>query len=102
MTVWQPITAVELSEIVDRQLSNCSPSQRSAFEAARVPFYAAPLYRLGAIEPVLVVAEIGDSVIYFEDVEEGFEIAKAGLDGVLPEPSNMQFELCHVLHRAGL
>ena len=102
MSEWKPITVSELEQVIARQLQACTSAQQVAFASLRVPIYPTPLRRLGNVEPVLVIAELGDGLIYFEDVEEGFEIGVPGPDGVLPEASNMQYELCHLLHRAGL
>ena len=73
-----------------------------AFTSCRVPFYPVPLSRLGAIESALIVAELPTGLLYFEDVEEGFEIGTPGPDGVLPDQGCNQLELAHVLTRAGL
>lgn len=101
MDTWQPITAAELEAIVSEQLAACSPQQQAAFTEYRVPFYSVPLSRLGAVESALVVARLPAGLLYFEDVEEGFEIGVPGPDGVLPDQSCNQLELTHVLYRAG-
>jgi hypothetical protein len=99
---WQPITIPELEAIVAAQLAACTPEQQAAFAAYRVPFYSIPLSRLEAIESALVVAELPTGLLYFEDVEEGFEIGTPGPGGVLPDQGCNQLELAHVLTRAGL
>ena len=45
------------------------------------------------------MAEAGSEVIYYEDVEEGFEICELGGDGMIPERGCEQLELSHVLER---
>lgn len=61
-----------------------------------------PIHRLGRLEQVLVVASYGSGVIYYEDVEQGFEWAVPGADGAIPAPGCNQFELRQVLARLGL
>lgn len=96
----QPITISELELVVAKQLQECSPSQQAAFASYRVPFYAVPMRRFGGLESVLVVAELPSGLLYYEDVEEGFEVGKLE-DGVLPDAPCQQFELAHVLHQLG-
>ncbi|MFP7723866.1 hypothetical protein [Lysobacter sp. A3-1-A15] len=102
MDTWQPITVSELEAIVAEQLASCSAEQQAAFAAYRVRFYPLPLSRFGAVESALVVAELPDGLLYFEDVEEGFEVGIPDSRGILPDQGCNQFELTHVLHRAGL
>ncbi|RYE71217.1 MAG: hypothetical protein EOO81_06430 [Oxalobacteraceae bacterium] len=102
MDTWQPITVVELEAVVAKQLAACSPEQRVAFAKYRVPFYSMPLSRLGGVESALVVASLPGGLLYFEDVEEGFELGVPDAHGVLPNQGCNQFDLTHVLYRAGL
>lgn len=101
LDTWQPITVAELEVIVAEQLAACSPQQQTAFATYRVPFYSMPLSRFGGVESALVVAELPGGLLYFEDVEEGFEVGVPGADGVLPDQGCDQLELTHVLYRAG-
>lgn len=98
---WQPITRDELDALVAAQLACCTPDQQAAFAALRVPFHAVPLHRLGTVEPVWVVAHLADGWLYYEDVEEGFDMGVPGEDGALPARGCDQLELTHILHRAG-
>ena len=98
----QSMSVKELEALVAAQLSECTPSQQATFTRYRVPFYEVPLHRLGKIESALVVAHLPSGLLYFEDVEEGFEVAVLGEDGALPDQGCSQFELRHVLTRAGL
>ena len=102
MESWQSITVEELEAIIAKQLAACSEKQRVVFAAYRVPFYLAPIHRAGAIESVLVVANLPYGLLYFEDVEEGFEIETPGGDGILPGAYCNQLELTHALYRAGI
>ena len=102
MDTWQPITVAELEAIVAKQLGDCLPQQQAAFAKYRVPFYPVALARFGAIESALVVAALPRGLLYFEDVEEGFEVGIPDAEGVLPNQGCNQLELCHALIRAGL
>ncbi|RTQ86081.1 MULTISPECIES: hypothetical protein [Stenotrophomonas] len=96
---WQPITQEELATLISRQLQDCSPIQRAIFDSLRVPFRAVRLHRLGMIERVWVVAQLPDGLLYYEDVEEGFEVGTPGEDGVLPGRGCSQLALTHILER---
>ena len=96
---WEPITRDDLDAVVAAQLARGTPDQQAAFSAQRVPFYTVPLHRLGAVEPVWVVAHLADGWLYYEDVEEGFEVGVPGADGALPERGCNQYELTHILYQ---
>ena len=102
MDSWQPISVDELELLVAKQLLGCTPDQQRAFADYRVPFFPVPIMRFGAVEHVLVVAKMPQGMLFFEDVEEGFQIAVPDEQGVIQDYSTDQFELKHVLTRAGL
>lgn len=97
MRTWQPISTEELDELIAAQLTDCSPEQREFFDRCRVVPHLAKLDRLGEIETVIVVAKAGDLVLYYEDVEEGFNISSLGPDGPIASPGHEQWELRHAL-----
>ena len=82
METWQPITVVELQALVADQLHYCSPAQQVAFASYRVPFYSVAFQRDRALEQVLVVAELPSGLLYYEDVEDGFEVGRLDADGI--------------------
>jgi hypothetical protein len=96
-----PITITDLEHLVERELLTCTADQRAALVARRVPFYAVPIHRLGAVESVLVVAMFPQGLLYFDDVEEGFEFGNLGEDGAIPDQGCHQYALRHVLSQAG-
>jgi len=102
LETWQPITVVELEALVADQLPNCSPSQQVAFASYRVPFYSVAFQRGRALEQVLVVAELPSGLLYYEDVEEGFEVGALDADGILQGHGCNQLELAYALSRAEL
>ena len=106
MDTWQPISAEELDALVATQLSECSVEQQQLFEQCRVVPYLAKIERSGAIETVFVVARRDNIALYYEDVEEGFNISELRPDGSISNPGFEQWELCHALrylptHSAG-
>lgn len=101
MEAWSPITAQELTALLSKQLEACPSSSRAFFELYRVEPYKVPIHRLGNIEQVYVVAQLPSGVIYYEDVEGGFEFDAIASDGAIPKQGCNQFELKHVLSQLG-
>ena len=60
--------------------------------------YVAPILRYGQIENAVVVARRGDEVIYWEDVEEGFNLSPVSPDGQILEHWSNQDELRFALN----
>ena len=100
--MWQPISESELKALLDRELNNCSAEQQAKFTQYRVSPYKVPIHRLGSLEQVFVVAELPTGVVYYEDVEEGFEFDRLGPDGAITTQGCNQYELRHVLTRLKL
>lgn len=85
MGTWTPITADDLALLIEADLRDCDEALRSLFSKHRVDPYHAPLNRLGQEELVFVVARKGNEVMYYEDVEEGFNISPISADGKILE-----------------
>lgn len=94
---WKPVELDQLRRIIAAQLEECSAALREHFEAHRVEFYRVPIRRLGKLESVFVVATFDDAVLYYEDVEEGFELASLDENGAIASQGCNQFELCQIL-----
>ena len=99
MDTWQPITVEELDSLVAAELSDCSVEQQQFFERYKVAPRLVPIERFGNVESVFVVAQIHDLVLYYEDVEEGFNISALSADGAIASPGYEQWELRHALSR---
>ncbi len=89
----QPATVDEVNEIVARDLKDCDTEQLATFEKYRVDLFSAPIVRYGQKENVIVVARNGDQVIYYEDVEDGFNVSPMRSDGQILEHWCNQDEL---------
>lgn len=97
MDTWQPITADEMQSLIDEQLLECTDKQRIIFAQYRVPLRPTPLMRYGQLEEVFVVAQRGDEVMYYEDVEDGFNFSPLTADGKIAEHWCNQDELKYAL-----
>ncbi|WP_431263264.1 hypothetical protein ACQ859_25170 [Roseateles chitinivorans] len=99
--MWTPISAEELADLVQAELRQCTPAQAEAFSNHRVPFYQVPIPRGDATESVFVIAHLQGKVLYYEDVEDGFELSALSPEGAIASPGYNQFELRHVLSQLG-
>ena len=90
---WRPATIDEVMKIVRLDLVECDSQQIATFEQYSIqPFYA-PILRYGELERVVVVARKLNEVVYWEDVEEGFNLSPIGTDGQILEHWCNQDEL---------
>jgi hypothetical protein len=78
---WHPPTIDEVRDILKADLEKCDPQQIAIFQQYSVDPYFAPILRYGKLEKVVVVAQKSGEVMYWEDVEEGFNISPVGSDG---------------------
>lgn len=82
---WRPATVEEVKKIVQEDLAVCDQEQIAAFERYAIEPYCAPILRYGKEELVVVVARRGNAAIYWEDVEEGFNLSPLASDGRILE-----------------
>jgi hypothetical protein len=82
---WQPATVEAVKKIIEDDLTACDDEQIAAFERYAVEPYLVPILRCGKMERVVVVARRGAEVIYWEDVEEGFNLSPVTPDGRILE-----------------
>jgi hypothetical protein len=94
---WQPATVEEVMKIVRDDLAECDEEQLVAFKRYAVEPYVAPILRY-EMENAIVVARRGDEVIYWEDVEEGFNLSPVAPDGRILEHWCNQDELRFALN----
>jgi len=94
---WSPASESDVRELIRKQLPDCTPEQRSYFESIST-IRSVPIRRFGLLETVWVVAQSGERAIYYEDIEEGFNISKIAPDGSIATPTCEQWTLRHSLH----
>jgi hypothetical protein len=98
MDDWQPATIEGVNQIVAKDLKDCDADQIATFDKYRVEPFSAPIVRNGQTERVVVVARNGDQVIYYEDVENGFNVSPISPDGRVLEHWCNQDELRFALN----
>jgi hypothetical protein len=95
---WRPATIADVKNILETDLPKCDDQQLATYRRYSVEPHFAQIARYGKIEKVVVVAENSGHAIYWEDVEEGFNISPLGPDGVILEHWCSQDELGHALN----
>lgn len=95
---WRPISKEELEDLINEQLSECTPEMKRVFATCRTPLRRVPIERGGVVEEVFVVATLPNGAMYYDDVEEGFEVSPLRPDGGIATPGCSQLRLMHVLH----
>jgi hypothetical protein len=96
---WRPATIDQVERIVKEDLAKCSPQHIAIFRQYAVDPYLAPIVRNEKLESVVVVARKSNEVIYWEDVEEGFNVSSTGPDGSILDHGYNQDDLGLALNR---
>ena len=89
----------EVTAILMADLKNCAPQQIAVFWRYFVEPYLAPIVRYGIADHVVVVAQRSPYVIYWEDVEGGFNVSPLGPGARVLEHSCIRDDLGVALNR---
>jgi hypothetical protein len=82
---WEPVTLEELNTRVARDLARCSADDRAFFERARVPPVKWTQHPWGDQGGGFwAVAVFEGRVLWFNDIEEGFNVSRFEIDGEIP------------------
>jgi hypothetical protein len=92
MNNWKPITDSEFNNLFQSQYAELDSTQKNKFNRFRVPFWKARIRRgkSNTHEFVFVVAQNTNGVLYFDDVEYGFNISMVDPDGRITTPGGSQ------------
>ncbi len=97
---WAPITKEKLELLIKEELEECTKAQRKMFVCYRVPLRQVSILRnKKKSEHVFVVAQRGNEVMYYEDVEEGFNLSPLAADGSIKSPGSEQDKLSWALRK---
>jgi len=90
---WNPITRKELTTLLASEEAKLDEKSAKLFKQIRVTPYAVPIHRGSKIESVFVVAKKGLNILFYEDVEEGFEWSCLNSSGQIESYFCNQWEL---------
>jgi len=94
---WRAISAEEMQALIEKQLAECDAEGRALFQRIRLTPRKVIFDRGRFQENVFVVAQVDGKVLFFDDIEDGFEVGTPDADGVLRGVGLGQFELRHAL-----
>ena len=84
--MWQPTPLYELKTLIAQQIAECSPETRALFEANAIT------PKKWALSPwgddgggFWVIAIIGKFVLWYNDIEEGFNISSFTQEGTIEQ-----------------
>jgi hypothetical protein len=92
-------TIPEVIDLLEDGLRTLHPAHRAVLQNARI----APRELAVADSPgefVIAVAAFGDKLLYWSDVEEGWELQSPDSHGGIASRGSNQFELGHVMYQA--
>jgi hypothetical protein len=96
---WRPASEAEVADILGQELAVCTDLEREFFEKIKVtPFQRCQIARGGGIEHVFVVAVWSGWMVFWEDVEEGFEVSRVDPDGVIRDYAASQWEIRYAIN----
>jgi len=94
---WNGASVECVKQMVRRDVVDLDDEQRAVFSRYAVEPYTAPITRYGRWESVVVVARRDQEVIYWEDVEEGFNVSPVDPSGAILEHGCNQDRLANAL-----
>jgi len=101
MNTWEPISDSDFIKLFDEQYQELNETEREAFDRYRVAPRKAMIRRfpLAGDEFVFVVAQRSDGVLYFDDIEYGFNISLVDESGKILVPGGSQYTLKQAVRR---
>ena len=95
METWQPITDDEFLSLFDEQYAELNSEQKQVFDQYRVHIPKAVIRRSEETgdELVHIVAQVENDVLYFDDVEYGFNWSEIDGTGRILKPGGSQNSL---------
>lgn len=94
-----PISEDALENEVTSQCKDMNDEELAYFNKIRVPLESVKIERWGNTESVFVVAKAGAAIIFYEDIEEGFEITELSEQGAISDYGASQFTLQQVINQ---
>lgn len=101
MNDWRPITDSEFAELFRIHYDELNEAEKNTFDRFRVPFWKATIRRseMYGDETVFVVCRKDDGVLYFDDVEYGFNISIVDTTDRILEPGGSQNTLKEAINQ---
>ena len=96
MIDWSLATLQEVEVLLDRSYEALHPLHRKLFDRMRVRSRLVPVDAHPG-ETVVVVAEHEGKILYYSDIEDGWELDDSSASGGVDDRGANQFELGHIM-----
>ncbi len=94
---WRPASENEVQRFLNSAIEGLSPEHKEAFEGVQIPLRQIPV--VDTCETVFAVADLGEGIVYYDDIEDGWEVGQLDESGKLQKRGWSQFELFHILNQ---
>lgn len=93
--MWQAISQEEFHTLLREQQAELTSEERAALDRYSVPVEKANIIRSerAGIENVFVVARSDEGVLYFDDIEYGFNVSPVDENNLITHPGGSQYTL---------
>jgi len=98
MPEWQSISRSDFERFLNEELASCHPEERALFERTRTRIERRPLVDDRFLKTAFVVACYGGEVMYYNDIEGGFNTSPLTDEGSILEYWCNQDNLQGALH----
>lgn len=97
--MWLRAEIVEVMSLLEQGMNSLHPEHRTAIAKSLIPPRWIPVADCPG-ESVVAVADIHGKLLYWSDVEGGWELDELGPDGSIQSRGCSQFALWHITHQA--
>lgn len=95
---WMPFSKKELENVIAFQCKDMNEVELTYFNKIKVTLELVKIVRCGKAESVFLVAKEGSAIVFYDDIEEGFEIAEPNENGAISDYGASQFTLKQVIN----
>lgn len=99
MPHWTPISRSDFEDLLREELEDCSFEERALFERSSIVLERRPFATATYLKSAFVVAWHRDEIMYYNDIERGFNTSPADENGAIVEYWCDQDTLQGALHR---
>ncbi len=96
---WAPMSSDAFAILLGEELAACSPEERLLFEQSKITVERRPFAKPTYLADAFVIAAHRDEVIYYNDIEGGFNTSPVNRNGAIVEYWCNQDTLQGVLYR---
>src|SRR5262245_28388810 len=98
MSTWAPASSEHVVQLLELEMQRLHPAHLRRFQAMRVQPHPVPVASRPG-ETVVVVAEHAGQLLYYSDVEHGWELESPNEHGSIDTRGANQFTLSHLMHQ---